>query len=615
MKLLSIAALEEWHREVQKKFVGDQLHVCVCTGTACRSAGSMEVASALQHAMECKGLTVPVVKVGCQGLCENGPLVTVKKIDNSEEIFYQRVRSFDAPKIVDLTLGRGKVIDRLLYDDPASDGTVRSAAEVPFFQHQTRMVLRRCGHIDPTSVEHYVAAGGYLALAKVLGGMTPEEVLNEVKRSGLRGRGGAGFPTGIKWAATRAALGTRKFVICNGDEGDPGAFMDRSLMEGDPHSVIEGMIICAYAIGDCTEGLIYVREEYPLAVQHLQMAIEQAREKGFLGRNILGTGFDFDIEIKRGAGAFVCGESTALMESIKGKRGMPVVTPPLPVDVGLWGFPTCVNNVETFSNIPLIIEEGADWYAQIGTEGSKGTKIFSLSGSVNCTGLIEVPMGITLRDIVFSIGGGVRDDKGLKLVQIGGPSGGCVPPEHLDLPLDFESLRVIGSIMGSGGLVVVDEDTCVVQLARYFLSFTQRESCGKCPPCRIGTYEMLKILDRIIEGQGRQGDIERLEELGQKITKASLCGLGMTAPNPVFTTLRYFRSEYEAHINEKCCPAGECTMLFSYRINQDDCIRCGLCKESCADGAIKETTDIYYIEEVLCTRCGSCAAVCPTGCI
>ena len=609
-RLASLEDLAAWREELRKKANGERRMVRVCTGTGCRAAGAPDVAAALQQEIRQAGLAVSVVETGCQGLCELGPLVIL----DPGNIFCQRVRAGDAPKIVDLTLRRGRLVDRLLYRDPVTGVAVHSIGDIPFFQKQVRLVLHRCGRVTPTSIEEYVATGGYGALAKVLGEMTPEEVIAEVKNSGLRGRGGAGFPTGRKWEVCRAAPGNRKFVICNGDEGDPGAFMDRSLMEGDPHAVIEGMIICAYAVGNCTEGFIYVREEYPLAVQHLQTAIEQARERGLLGRNILGTGFDFDIEIKRGAGAFVCGESTALMYSIEGKRGMPRVTPPRSAEAGLWGLPTCLNNVETFANVPLIIERGAAWYAQIGTEGSKGTKIFALSGNVRHTGLIEVPMGITVRQIVFEIGGGMRHGKRFKAAQIGGPSGGCVPEEYLDVPIDFDSLKGIGSMMGSGGLVVVDEDTCAVQLARYFLSFTQHESCGKCPPCRIGTYKMLEILDRIVRGEGREDDIARLEMLGQYIKQASLCGLGQSAPNPVLSTLRYFRDEYEAHIGEKRCPAGACRSLVTYRIG-DNCILCGLCRASCPAGTILETTDDYYIEETLCTRCGTCAAVCPADAI
>ncbi|MEW5762084.1 MAG: NADH-quinone oxidoreductase subunit NuoF, partial [Bacillota bacterium] len=584
--------------------------VRVCTGTACRAAGALEVAAALRREIEGAGLAPTVVETGCHGFCEHGPLVTL----DPEGIFYCRVRAGDAAGIADLTLGRGQLIDRLLYRDPVRGVAARTVAEIPFFRHQERLVLRRCGHINPASIDEYAATGGYRALGTVLGSMTPEQVIAVVKESGLRGRGGAGFPTGRKWEAARAAAGSRKFVICNGDEGDPGAFMDRSLMEGDPHAVLEGMLICAYAIGNCTEGFIYVREEYPLAVEHLQAAIEQAREKGLLGRDILGTGFSFDIEIKRGAGAFVCGESTALMYSIEGKRGMPRVTPPRSVEAGLWGLPTCLNNVETFASVPLIIERGAAWYARLGTAGSKGTKIFALSGNVLHTGLIEVPMGVSVRRIVFDIGGGIPRGKKFKAAQIGGPSGGCVPAEHLDVPVDFDSLKEIGAMMGSGGLVVVDEDTCAVRLARYFLAFTQRESCGKCPPCRIGTYQMLKILDRILQGAGREDDLDRLEQLGKYIARASLCGLGQSAPNPVLSTLRYFREEYEAHIREKRCPAGACAAMKIYRIGEE-CVRCGLCRASCPAGAVVETTDDYYIDPTLCTRCGTCAAVCPMGCI
>jgi NADH:ubiquinone oxidoreductase subunit F (NADH-binding)/(2Fe-2S) ferredoxin/NAD-dependent dihydropyrimidine dehydrogenase PreA subunit len=609
-KLETLEAFRTWQEELARRHrEAGRRHICVCTGTACRSAGSLEVVKELERELD--GLDVEIVSTGCQGFCEHGPLVTIEP----EDIHYQHVAPFDVPKIVDLTIKRGQIIERLLYEDPFTGAPVRRAHEIPFHRKQMCLVLQHCGRIDPVSIEDYVAVGGYRALVKVLESMTPEEVIAEVKKSGLRGRGGAGFPTGRKWEGARAAKGARKFVICNGDEGDPGAFMDRSLLEGLPHAVIEGMIICAYAVGNCTEGFVYVREEYPLAVRHVHIAIEQARERGLLGRNILGTGFDFDIEIKRGAGAFVCGESTALMFSIEGRRGMPRVTPPRSVEAGLWGLPTCLNNVETFANIPLIINRGADEYASRGIGASRGTKIFSLTGKVKNTGLIEVPMGITTREVVFDIGGGMLDGEKFKAIQIGGPSGGCVPEEHLDVPIDFESLDQIGSMMGSGGMVVLDEATCMVRMARYFLAFTQDESCGQCPPCRIGTYEMLQILDRIIEGRGRDGDIELLEQMAREIKSTSLCGLGKSAPNPVLSTIRYFRDEYEAHIREKRCPAGECVSLGTYHIG-DDCILCGLCKESCAyHGAILESRDRFVIDPALCMKCGACLTACPTGCI
>jgi NADH:ubiquinone oxidoreductase subunit F (NADH-binding) len=477
-----------------------------------------------------------------------------------------------------------------------------------------RIILRNCGLIDPTDIHEYLAVGGYEALAQVLSDMTPEEVIEEIKRAGLRGRGGAGFPTARKWAACRAQKATPKYLICNGDEGDPGAFMDRSVLEGDPHSVIEGMIIAAYAIGDIERGYIYVRAEYPLAVKHLAIALKQAEELGLLGEDILGTGFSFRIEIKRGAGAFVCGESTALMYSIEGRRGMPRQTPPRSVERGLWGKPTVLNNVKTFASVPVIISRGADWFSGIGTEGSKGTQVFALTGKVQNTGLVEVPMGITIRELVYDIGGGPREGR-IKAVQIGGPSGGCIPEHLFDVPVDFDSLQEVGAMMGSGGLVVMDEADCMVAIARYFLSFTQAESCGKCTPCRVGTYRMLRIMDRIVEGKGRIEDLEELERLGRWIRETSLCGLGRSAPNPILTTLRYFREEYLAHIEDRYCPAGVCRSPGHFRINPEECIWCGLCAEACEDGAVRRTRQGFSIDPRLCTGCGRCRAVCPTGAV
>jgi NADH-quinone oxidoreductase subunit F/NADP-reducing hydrogenase subunit HndC len=474
-----------------------------------------------------------------------------------------------------------------------------------------RVILRNCGVIDPRDITHYIARDGYSALGKVLSTMTPEEVIDSVKASGLRGRGGAGFPTGMKWGFARSAKGDKKYLICNADEGDPGAFMDRAVLEGDPHAVLEGMIIAAYAIGTET-GYIYVRAEYPIAIEHLNIAVKQAEELGLLGQNILGSGVNFEVKIKEGAGAFVCGEETALMASIEGRSGMPRPRPPFPANSGLWGKPTNINNVETFANIPPIILRGADWYAGLGTEGSKGTKLFALAGKVNNTGLIEVPMGITLREIIFDIGGGIPGKKEFKAVQIGGPSGGCVPAEYLDLPIDYDSLSKAGAIMGSGGMIAMDEDTCMVDVAGYFMRFVQSESCGKCVPCRLGTKRMLEILDRIIEGMGQESDMELLAEMAGTIKDSSLCALGQTAPNPVLTTIRFFRNEYEAHINSKYCPAHVCTSLFVYQIDAEECKGCGLCKKNCPQNAIAgERKQAHIIDQTLCVKCGLCIDVCP----
>ncbi|MDI6709217.1 MAG: NADH-quinone oxidoreductase subunit NuoF [Bacillota bacterium] len=602
-----LAALRE---RLAAQYAPGEPVVRVCTGSACRAAGSLQVADAVTEELLRAGLPVSVRRTGCQGFCQHGPLVMI----DPEGWLYGGVRPYDAAKLVDLTVRRRQLIEHLACRHPETGRPVGSTSELPFYQRQTRLVLRRCGLIDPTSIEDYIAEGGYRALARVLETMSPEAVIGLIKRAGLRGRGGAGFPTGRKWDAARAAKGTRKFVICNADEGDPGAFMDRSLLEGDPHAVLEGMIICAYAVGDCREGFVYVREEYPLALDHVSIAIEKAREFGLLGKNILGSGLDFDIEIRRGAGAFVCGESTALMFSIEGKRGMPRVTPPRSVEAGLWGCPTCLNNVETFANVPLILNRGADWYAGVGTEGSKGTKIFALSGKVKYTGLIEVAMGATVRQVVFDIGGGIEQGRRFKAAQIGGPGGGCIAEEHLDLPIDFESLKGVGSAMGSGALVVVDETTCMVDLARYFLSFTQQESCGKCPPCRIGTYQMLRILNRIVEGKGEEADLRKLDDLGRMISKTSLCGLGKSAPGPVLSTLCFFRDEYLAHILERRCPAGSCETLKRLTIGPE-CVQCGLCEETCPRHAVMEAEEGLVIDPLLCVYCGACASVCPMECI
>jgi len=583
-------------------------HVLICAGTGCVSSGSKKVEAALREQLAQKGLDkeIKVIETGCHGFCEMGPLVIVYP----EGTFYVRVQEEDVKDIVETHLFKGRIVERLLYKEPLTLEKVPNYSDISFYQKQMRMVLANCGHINPEIIEEYIAEDGYAALGKVLTEMTPEQVVDEVKQSGLRGRGGGGFPTGTKWGFTRGAQGTKKYVVCNADEGDPGAFMDRSVLEGDPHRVIEGMAVCGYAIG-ADEGYIYVRAEYPLAIKRLKVAIQQAEEMGLLGDNIFGSGFNFHIKIKEGAGAFVCGEETALLQSIEGKRGMPRSRPPFPAISGLWGKPTNINNVETFANVPQIINKGAAWYSSIGTEKSKGTKVFALTGRINHTGLAEVPMGITMREIIYDIGGGIQNGKKFKAVQIGGPSGGCLPEQMLDLSVDYDSLIAAGAMMGSGGLVVMDETTCMVDVAKFFLNFTQSESCGKCTPCREGTKRMLEILTRITDGQGQEGDIEKLEKLAKNIKATALCGLGQTAPNPVLSTLRYFRDEYEAHINEKRCPAGACAKLAAYNIT-DACKGCGLCKKVCPVEAISgEIKGQHVINQDVCIKCGACMAKCP----
>lgn len=583
-------------------------HVLICAGTGCVASGSKKVEAALRVELEKKGLDkeVKVVETGCHGFCEMGPLVIVYP----EGVFYCRVQESDVPEIVDTHLYKGRIVERLLYREPISHEKIPNYNDISFYKKQMRMVLANCGHINPESIEEYIAVGGYDALGKALTQMSAEAVVDEVKKSGLRGRGGGGFPTGMKWGFTRNAAGEKKYVVCNADEGDPGAFMDRSVLEGDPHRVIEGMAICGYAIG-ADEGYIYVRAEYPLAIKRLRIAIKQAEDLGLIGDNIFNSGFNFHLKIKEGAGAFVCGEETALLASIEGKRGMPRPRPPFPAISGLWGKPTNINNVETFANVPQIIVKGADWYASIGTERSKGTKVFALTGKINNTGLAEVPMGITMREIIFEIGGGIINGRKFKAVQIGGPSGGCLPEQLLDLSVDYDSLIQVGAMMGSGGLVVMDDTTCMVDVAKFFLNFTQSESCGKCTPCREGTKRMLEILTRITEGEGRPGDIELLEDMAKNIKATALCGLGQTAPNPVLSTLRYFRDEYEAHINDKRCPAGACTKLSGFSIT-DLCKGCSLCKKACPVEAISgEVKGRHEINQAKCIKCGACMTKCP----
>jgi len=589
---------------------GFRLDLLICAGTGCVSNRSFLVKEALEKEIAKRGLQneVRVIATGCQGFCERGPIV----IAQPDAIFYQRVTLEDVPYLVEEHLIKGRPAKKLMYVPEKEALPVPKMSDIGFFRHQRLIVLRNRGRLDPENIEEYIAFDGYQALQKVLTSMKPEQVIEEIKKSGLRGRGGAGFPTGKKWELCRSAEGHPKYIICNGDEGDPGAFMDRSVLEADPHSVIEGMLIGAYAIG-AQKGFIYVRKEYPLAVKRVEIAINQALEYGLLGEDILGTGFNFNIDVVQGAGAFVCGEETALMAGIEGRVGRPRTRPPYPVEKGLWGKPTNINNVETWANVPVIILRGAEWFSSIGTEKSKGTKIFSLVGKINNTGLVEVPMGISLREIIYEIGGGIPNNKGFKAVQTGGPSGGCIPKEHLDLPIDYESLTAVGSMMGSGGMIVMDEDTCMVDVARYFLNFTQQESCGKCVPCRLGTKQMVEILNRICEGNGKEGDIELLEAIGKNVKLASLCGLGQTAPNPVLTTIRYFKNEYIAHIKEKKCPALVCKALISYVIDPDLCTGCVACAKNCPTKAITgEPKKVHKIDQSKCIKCGICLTVCPT---
>lgn len=590
-----------------RNYTGREKHILVCGGTGCTSSKSKEIIAKLEEGIKANGLDhVRVIRTGCFGLCAKGPIVVVRP----EDTFYAMAKPEDVEEIVEKHLKGGEVVERLLCKDV--DGSlVRSLDELNFYKKQHRIVLKNCGLIDPENIDEYLAYDGYKALEKVLTSMTPDEVIQVVSDSGLRGRGGAGFPTGRKWQFAKASQDEQKYVACNADEGDPGAFMDRSVLEGDPHTIVEAMAIAAYAIG-ANKGYVYVRAEYPIAVQRLQKAIDQAKEYGLLGENIFGTGFKFDLEIRLGAGAFVCGEETALMESVEGRRGEPRPRPPFPAVKGLFGKPTLLNNVETYANITQIILNGAEWFSSIGTEKSKGTKVFALGGNINNVGLVEVPMGITLREIVYDIGGGVPNGKEFKAAQTGGPSGGCLPIEHLDTPIDYESLGAIGSMMGSGGLIVMDNSTCMVNLARFFLDFTVDESCGKCPPCRIGTKRMLEILDRIVNGKGEEGDIEKLEKLALNIKRSSLCGLGQTAPNPVLSTIKYYRHEYEAHIKDKKCPAGECKAMTQVIIDKEKCKGCSACSRKCPVNAISgEIKQPFEIDQSKCIKCGVCIATCP----
>ena len=581
----------------------DPRTIYICRGTGCESTKSPEIQAALEE--ELLGTNVDVKFTGCHGMCQQGPIVIVEPDDT----FYAKVKTKDVTKIVDQHIKKGELVERLVYQDPTTKERIPSYHDIPFYARQKRLVLRNCGKINPEDINDSLAAGIYQGLQKALE-LSPLEIISEVKDSGLRGRGGGGFSTGMKWSFCQMAEGDPKYVLCNADEGDPGAFMDRSVLEGDPHSVLEGMIIAGYAIG-ANEGIIYCRAEYPLAIKRLQIAIDQAKEKGFLGEKILGSDFSFDLKIFHGAGAFVCGEETALITSIEGNRGMPRSRPPYPANEGLFGKPTLLNNVKTYANIPLIISNGSKWFSEIGTDKSKGTAVFALTGKIANSGLIEVPMGVTLREVIYEIGGGVLNGKEFKAVQTGGPSGGCLPESFLDTPVDYDSLIEAGSMMGSGGMVVLDEDTCMVDVARYFLEFTEMESCGKCVPCRLGTKQMHTILEDIVEGRGQPGDIERLETIARGVKLGSLCGLGQTAPNPVLTTLRYFREEYEAHIHGNACPAKQCKAFISFHI-LDSCVGCGLCLKNCPVEAINgEQKELHMIDQEICIQCGVCYEVCP----
>lgn len=588
-------------------------HVLVCGGTGCTSSNSLAIIEALESEIAKKGLQdeVKVVRTGCFGLCALGPIMIVYP----EGSFYSQVQVDDVPEIVEEHLLKGRLVKRLLYDETVTMDDVKSLQETDFYKKQHRVALRNCGVIDPENIEEYIAFDGYMALAKCLKEYTPEQVIQIVKDSGLRGRGGGGFPTGLKWSFTAANQADQKYVVCNADEGDPGAFMDRSVLEGDPHCIVEAMAICGYATG-ATEGYVYVRAEYPIAVKRLQKAIEQAREYGLLGKNIFDSGFDFDLHVRLGAGAFVCGEETALMTSIEGNRGEPRPRPPYPAVKGLFAKPTTENNVETFANIPQIILKGADWFASMGTEKSKGTKVFALGGKIKNTGLVEIPMGTTLREIIEEIGGGIPNGKKFKAAQTGGPSGGCIPASLMDTPIDYDNLTAIGCMMGSGGLIVMDEDNCMVDIAKFFLNFTVDESCGKCTPCRVGTKRLLEMLDKITEGKATMEDLDKLEDLCNYIKANSLCGLGQTAPNPVLATLKFFREEYVAHIQDKKCPAGVCKALMTYSIEADKCRGCTACARKCPAGAIEgKVKEVHTIHTDKCIKCGVCMETCKFGAI
>lgn len=586
-------------------------YILVCGGTACESSKSDDIYNALIAECKAQGVAdeVQIVKTGCFGFCEQGPIVKILP----EDSFYVQVKPEDVPELIAEHIIKGREVERLLYVKEKKKHA--KVEDIEFYQKQFRIVLRNCGFIDPENIEEYIARDGYIALEKVLFEMTPDDVINELRTAGLRGRGGAGFPTWMKWNFTRQASGDLKYIVVNADEGDPGAYMDRSVLEGDPHSVLEAMVIAGRTVGS-NQGFIYIRAEYPLAIRRLEIAMKQAREMGLLGKNILGSGFDFDIEIRLGAGAFVCGEETALLASIEGRRGMPVPRPPFPAVKGLWGMPTVINNVETWANIPVIIAKGGTWFNKIGTQDSPGTKVFALTGKIRNSGLVEVPMGITLREIIYDIGGGIAHGKEFKAVQTGGPSGGVITKENLDTPIDFGSLTKLGSMMGSGGMIVMDEDDCMVDVTKFYLNFTVDESCGKCSPCRIGGRSLANLLEKITKGNGELADLDQMLEIGQAMKKASLCALGQTAPNPIISSLHYFRDEYLAHIVDKKCPAGKCKSLISYYILPDKCIGCTACARKCPTGAITgERREVHVIDQAACIKCGVCYETCKFGAI
>ena len=590
-----------------------KMHILVCGGTGCRASASKNIICRLEDCLKERALEdeVQVIATGCFGFCEKGPIVKIMP-DNT---FYVQVKPEDAEEIVNEHIIKGRKVERLLYKEPSKKVTVSDSKHMEFYKKQLRIALRNCGFIDPENIEECIGRDGYSALAKCLTEMTPEAVIDEIKRSGLRGRGGGGFPTGLKWEFARKYQADQKYVVCNADEGDPGAFMDRSIMEGDPHSVIEAMAICGYSIG-ASKGLVYIRAEYPLAIERLRIAIEQAEKYGLLGENILGTDFSFHIEIRYGAGAFVCGEETALIHSMEGHRGEPTTKPPFPAESGYLNKPTNVNNVETLANIPVILNKGADWFASIGTERSKGTKVFALAGKINNVGLIEVPMGTTLREVIYEIGGGIKNGKKFKAVQTGGPSGGCLTEKHLDTPIDFDNLLAAGSMMGSGGMIVMDEDDCMVAVAKFYLEFIVEESCGKCSPCRICNKRLLEILTRITEGKGTMEDLDNLRNLSQVIKDTALCGLGQTSPNPVLSTLEHFYDEYVAHIRDHKCPAGKCKALLSFRIDPQLCVGCTLCSRNCpVDAIIGERKEAHFIDTTKCIKCGTCKDKCKFNAI
>jgi NADH:ubiquinone oxidoreductase subunit F (NADH-binding)/(2Fe-2S) ferredoxin/Pyruvate/2-oxoacid:ferredoxin oxidoreductase delta subunit len=607
-RLKTTEELEQLREKILKDKDTSRVLISVCGGTGCRASGAEAVVEAFGEEIDRLELQAKIEfkETGCHGFCERGPVVVI----GPKKIFYQKVQPEDVPEIVAETVLQGKVVKRLLYTDPATNEEITYEPDVPFYKRQTRLILGSNGEIDPTDIEQYIAAGGYSALSKALFQFTPDKIIDEITSSGLRGRGGGGFPTGRKWKSCRAAEGDVKYVLCNADEGDPGAYQDRSILEGNPHSVIEGMIIGAFAIG-ANQGFIYVRNEYPLAVEHARLALDEAKEYGLLGENILGSGFDFNITINKGGGAFVCGESSALIASLEGKIGEPKAKYTHMSEKGLWEKPSLLNNVKTWANVPLIINKGADWYSKIGTVGSKGTMIFSLVGKINNSGLVEVPLGITLREMIYDIGGGIPDGKKFKAVQTGGPSGGCIPEQFLDTPVDFDELTKLGSMMGSGGMIVMDEDNCMVDVARYFIEFLKGESCGKCVPCREGLSKLSDILNRITHGEGRPEDLDTMQDLGEILDAGALCALGRTAANPVLSTIKYFRDEYMAHIVDKKCPAGVCKELIRFEIDPEKCTGCGACMRGCSTGAISgEKKEPHNINQDLCIKCGVCHDIC-----